>query len=89
MDHRQAVSYESFCKSKSYRAMWTKEKKRLEELHVEGILPVIAGEELVAVTLISSDGSERKKKPCLHGKHGFHGVCRRGIFHCAEQCRTV
>ena len=26
MDHRQAVSYKSFCKSKSYRAMWTKEK---------------------------------------------------------------
>ena len=71
MDHRQAVSYESFCKSKSYRAMWTKEKKRLEELHVEGILPVIAGEELVAVTLISSDGSERKKSPVSTGNMDF------------------
>ena len=59
-DHQEAASYETFCKSKNFRAMWSKEKKRLEEMQVEVILPVVSGEDLTAITLISSEQRDKK-----------------------------
>lgn len=71
-EHMQAISYENFSKTKSFRAMWRNEKKRLEEMNVNVILPVISNNELVAVTLISlNDASAKKGKGISVGNMTF------------------
>ena len=71
-EHMQAISYETFSKTKSFRAMWRNEKKRLEEMNVNVILPVISNNELVAVTLISlNDASAKKGKGISVGNMTF------------------
>lgn len=60
--HPQAISYGNFRRTQNYRAMWAKEKQRLEEMDVAAILPIYNNNELVAVTLISALDHSRKNR---------------------------
>ena len=60
--HSQAISYGSFRRTQNYRAMWAKEKQRLEEMDVTAILPICSNNQLVAVTLISALDRSRKNR---------------------------
>ena len=70
-EHPEASAYEIFCKSKNYRAMWSREKKRLEEMQVQVILPVVSGGELTAITLISSEQKDKKQSGISAGGMAF------------------
>lgn len=60
--HPQAISYGAFRRTQNYRAMWAKEKQRLQEMDVAAILPICNNNRLVAVTLISALDHSRKNR---------------------------
>lgn len=60
--HPQAISYGSFRRTRNYRAMWAKEKRRLEEMGVTAIRPIFSGNQLVAVTLLSAQDHIKKNR---------------------------
>lgn len=45
--------YVEFTRSRHFRALWQKEKDRLEQMRVELMLPIMSGEDMTAVTLFS------------------------------------
>lgn len=45
--------YSEFTRSRHFRALWQKEKDRLEQMRVELLLPIMSGGEMTAVTLFS------------------------------------
>ena len=45
--------YAEFTRSRYFRALWQKEKDRLDQMRVELLLPIMSGEEMTAVTLFS------------------------------------
>ena len=60
--HPRAISYGGFRRTQNYRAMWAKEKRRLEEMDVTAILPICSNNQLMAVTLISAADHSRKRR---------------------------
>ena len=60
--HPQAISYGTFRRTQNYRAMWAKEKQRMEEMNVAAIVPICSNNRLVAVTLISTVDHSRKNR---------------------------
>lgn len=60
--HPTAITYSSFRKTQNYRAMWAREKHRLEEMDVTAILPICSGKQLVAVTLLSAQDPQKKRR---------------------------
>lgn len=47
------AQYVEFTRSRHFRALWQKEKDRLEQMRVELMLPIMSGEDMTAVTLFS------------------------------------
>lgn len=66
-ENGRIVQYSEFCRTKQYRAMWETEKKRLEELKVSLILPILCNKELVAVTFFSQSEKRNSKKALPYG----------------------
>lgn len=69
--HPQPTGYGAFCRTREYRAMWAKEKQRLEEMNVTAILPIQGSGQLAAITLVSAQDYSRKNKPLSAGNLNF------------------
>lgn len=63
----RATTYEQFCRTKQYRALWESEKKRLEELKVSMFIPIISDQKLVAITVFSASEKDKTGKSFAHG----------------------
>lgn len=66
-----SVTYNEFCRTRYFRALWQQERRRLEEMDVTLILPVLSGDEMVAITLFSGQGHPKQKQTKLTGKTAF------------------
>ena len=67
----RSVTYAEFTRTRGYRAMWQKEKDRLEQLNVTLAVPVLSGGELVAVTLFSGEPGGHGRRRSLQGQLSF------------------
>ena len=53
--------YAEFTRSRYFRALWQKEKDRLDQMRVELLLPVMSGEEMTALTLFSRQDTAARR----------------------------
>ena len=66
------ITYSEFSRTRGFRAMWQQERRRLEEMDVTMILPVLSGSEMVAITLVSGQGQGRAHRHAsLTGQMSF------------------
>ncbi len=60
--YNHGVSYAEFQRTRIYRSLWEKEKRRFAEMHISFILPVVCDDELTAITTFSDESGQGRAR---------------------------